>query len=229
MQLKRKEEMQKTPKTLKTKLIKDDIVLEVCKNYTYEFKEEIEFKKHELPKELLPEDFSIGIIIGSSGSGKSVLLNDMTDIIKNPKFSEDKAICSHFESYKDAEERLQGAGLNSIPSWLKPFNTLSNGQQYRANLALELKSNIGIDEFTSVIDRGTALGLSNSIQKYIRTKGLKNIIFASVHKDIVQYLNPDWVYDTDNEELTLNSTIYDLSIEGNPSIQYNTKKHFMEV
>lgn len=214
---------------IKVKVERDDIVDQICKNYTYDFREYIEFKKHIINPSALPKSFSIGLIVGTSGSGKSLLLNDMFGIKTFPKWDNKKPICSHFDSYDEAEEKLMGSGLNSIPSWLKPYNTLSNGQQYRADLSRIISSDVGIDEFSSVIDRATALGLSNSIQKLIRRKDYRNVVFASVHKDIIPYLQPDWVYNTDDKVLTINSEIYNLELNENKEVKLHKKKHFMEI
>ena len=61
---------------LKTKLESSDIINRVCEEFTYEFKDIYEFDTHELNYDKLPEDFNIGLIIGSSGSGKSLLLKE---------------------------------------------------------------------------------------------------------------------------------------------------------
>jgi len=211
---------------LVTKLKTSEIVKKVCEDFTYEFKDTYEFNTHELSKDKLPKGYNIGLIIGPSGSGKSQLLKEFG---KEPDFEWDneEAVCSHFRDYNDATERLMGAGFNSIPHWLVPFNILSNGQQYRVNLARSINHNIVVDEFSSIIDRSTALGLSNSIQRLIRKKNYKNVVFASVHKDIIPYLNPDWIYNTDDMTLTINSEIYDMtSME---KLEFSKKKHFMEI
>jgi ABC-type lipoprotein export system ATPase subunit len=211
---------------LTTKLKTSDIVKQVCKDFTYEFRDIYEFRKHHIDKKLLPQKYNIGLIIGSSGSGKSLLLNDF-GTEEHYEWSMDDAICSHFKDYDDAVKKLMGAGFNSIPMWLAPYNILSTGQKYRVNVAKTIKSDVIFDEFTSVIDRGTALGLSNSIQKLIRDEDYRNVVFASVHKDIIPYLNPDWVYDTDERTLTINSEIYDM--ESLERVQFIKKQHFMEL
>lgn len=77
---------------------------------------------------------------------------------------------------------------------------MSNGQRFRANLARKLKDNAVIDEFTSVVNRECAISCSYSIQKYIRNKKLKNIVFASCHYDIIDWLKPDWIYNLDTKK-----------------------------
>jgi ABC-type lipoprotein export system ATPase subunit len=213
-------------KILTTKLKTSDIVKQVCIDFTYEFKDTYEFTKHHIDKSMLPEKYNIGLIIGSSGSGKSLLLNDFGSE-EYYEWKKDDAICSHFADYDEAVKKLMGAGFNSIPMWLAPFDILSTGQKYRVNVAKTIKSNSVFDEFTSVIDRGTALGLSNSIQKLIRDENYENVVFASVHKDIIPYLKPDWVYNTDDKTLTINSETYNM--ENLERVQFVKKQHFMEI
>ena len=66
-------------------------------------------------------------------------------------------------------------------------------------MARRLKDNAVIDEFTSVVNREVAISCSSSIAKYIRSNGLKNIVFASCHDDIIPYLSPNWIYNTDTK------------------------------
>ena len=89
-------------------------------------------------------------------------------------------------------------GLGSVPTWLRPYALLSNGEQYRASLAYKVgkaseNDVILIDEFTSVVDRDVAKSMSNALQKYIRRTN-KKIILASCHFDIMEWLLPDWTY-----------------------------------
>ena len=43
------------------------------------------------------------------------------------------------------------------------------------------------------MDRDVALSMSNALQRYVRRKKL-SIILASCHFDIMDWLNPDWIY-----------------------------------
>ena len=88
-------------------------------------------------------------------------------------------------------------GLSSVPTWLRPFHLLSNGEQFRAELAYKVAKAEGsdvilIDEFTSVVDRDVAKSMSFAIQKYLR-KHNKRMIVASCHYDVMEWLTPDWV------------------------------------
>jgi GNAT superfamily N-acetyltransferase len=55
-----------------------------------------------------------------------------------------------------------------------------------------------IDEFTSVVDRDTAKSLAYSMRRYFDSQTNQSVLYiASCHRDIVEWLDPDWVYDTD--------------------------------
>lgn len=144
-------------------------------------------------------EWQIGVIYGGSGSGKSTLLKQFGEI-SQPEFSKTKPLISNFDFVepKDAAMLLASMGLASVPSWLRPFHTLSNGEQYRATLAYivgKAQDNelILVDEYTSVVDRDVAKAMSNALQKYIR-RTKKKIILASCHFDIMDWLQPDWIY-----------------------------------
>ena len=147
-----------------------------------------------------PSDFSIGLIVGSSGSGKSTLLRTQFGEPKEVSWDNTKAIISNFETAEQGVDRLSAVGLSSIPSWCKPYSVLSNGEKFRADMARLLKSGAVIDEFTSVVNREAAKSCSYAIQKFIRKNGLHNIVFASCHDDIAEYLAPDWIYCTDTSQ-----------------------------
>ena len=145
-------------------------------------------------------DWRIGVIYGGSGSGKSTLLKKLgKGEIKKATFDKDKALISNFDWLEPSEATrlLSSMGLSSVPTWLRPFHTLSNGEQYRAELSCLVASAkdgevILIDEYTSVVDRDVAKAMSFALQKYIR-KHNKRIIVASCHTDILEWLNPCWV------------------------------------
>ena len=182
---------------LSSSIIEDDITKEVSKVFDYEFKGSVTEEIH-IPN--FPKEFQIGLIVGSSGSGKSTILHNAFGEEKVVDWDRNKAIASHFSSYQEATEKFGAVGLNSIPTWLKPYNVLSNGEKFRANMARSLEDDAVIDEFTSVVNREVAISCSCSISKYIRKKGLKRIVFCSCHDDIIPYLSPDWVYNTDTTQ-----------------------------
>lgn len=142
-------------------------------------------------------EWNIGVIYGSSGSGKSTILNKLGGV-RSIKFDEEKSLISNFDwlTPEEAGRVLTSIGLSSIPTWLRPYRLLSNGEKYRAELAYLISSSkdgdiILIDEYTSVVDRDVAKAMSFALQKYIRREG-KRIILASCHYDIMEWLMPDW-------------------------------------
>ena len=142
-------------------------------------------------------DWNIGVIYGGSGSGKTTILKKMGQLSVS-NFDHQKPLISNFDwlTPEEASMLLTSMGLSSVPTWLRPFHLLSNGEQYRADLAYKVaKANhndvILIDEYTSVVDRDVAKAMSFSLQKYIRRSG-KRIILASCHYDIMEWLMPDW-------------------------------------
>ena len=186
--------------TLKTTVQVDEFTEYASKAFDFKFTGESTFTPHEVVG--IPEKFAIGLIVGSSGSGKSTLLKTF-GTEHTPLWDNNKAIVSHFTTPEEAVSRLSATGLNSIPTWMKPYHVLSTGEKFRADLARSLNSNAIIDEFTSVVNREVAISTSIAISKYITKNKLSNIVFSSCHKDILPYLNPDWVYNTDTCELPI--------------------------
>jgi len=151
-------------------------------------------------------EWNIGVIYGGSGSGKSTLLKQFGEI-KEVEFDNTKSLISNFDWLEpiDAANLLTSIGLSSVPTWLRSYNILSNGEQYRARMAYligkaEINDIILIDEFTSVVDRDVAKAMSYSIGKYIRKKNLK-VIFASCHFDIMEWLMPCFIYSPNKERV----------------------------
>lgn len=103
-------------------------------------------------------------------------------------------------------------GLNSVPTWLKPYSVLSTGEKFRANMAIRLKDCATIDEFTSVVNRDVAKSCSMSISKYINNNDIHNVVFCSCHDDIIEYLQPDWIYNTDTKELSVGRSVRQSSL-----------------
>jgi len=150
----------------------------------------------------LPEKWNIGLIVGNSGTGKTSIakhcFGEFTKLVWD-----NNAIIDNFDkklTMQDITYCLGSVGFNSIPYWLKPYHVLSNGEKSRVDLArlLSEKDLSVYDEFSSMVDRDVAKSMSNSIQKAFR-KLDKKIILLSCHKDIIQWLQPDWVYDTDEK------------------------------
>jgi len=188
----------KQTKELVSKVNVNDITREISTAFDYEFDGKTKF---ELPLFKKPkDDFNIGLIVGPSGSGKSNILKEFNEE-ENIKWRHDEAVCSHFNNHDEAINKLSAVGFNSIPSWLKPYHVLSTGEKFRVDLAKRLKDNAVIDEFTSVVDRNVAKSCANALGKYIKKQNIKNVVFASCHYDIIDWLQPDWVFDTTSNKV----------------------------
>jgi len=156
---------------------------------------------------LSPEDeidvdgeWNVGLIVGNSGSGKSTILSSMGIVHKNV-WDDTTSMISNFKdvlSPEDACLLLASVGLGSVPSWLRKYSTLSNGEKHRADLAMSIAKSpnkvVSFDEFTSVVNRDVAKAMSFALQKYARRKKIK-VILASCHYDIIDWLQPDWIHD----------------------------------
>lgn len=171
----------------------DETAKEVCGLFDYDFTGVSRFAVPLLPS--IPSEFGIGLIVGPSGSGKSTLLSRF-GTPRTPEWFHDKAIASHFSSAKDAYEKLGAVGLNSIPSWMKPYHVLSTGEKFRADLARQISNGAVIDEFTSVVDRNVAKSCAAALRRHVSRAGIRGVVVASCHYDIIEWLQPDWAFDT---------------------------------
>jgi ABC-type lipoprotein export system ATPase subunit len=147
------------------------------------------------------KEWNIGLIVGHSGSGKSTIAKEIFKNNYEPKITwKEKSVIDDFDSKLSIEEitkSCSSVGFNTIPSWLKPYSVLSTGEKFRVEIArrlLECKSPIVVDEFTSVIDRQVAKIGCHAIQKFIRKQG-KQFVGVSCHYDIIDWLQPDWIFE----------------------------------
>lgn len=151
------------------------------------------------------KQWNIGLIVGSSGSGKSTIAKELfkDSYIFEQTYSESSVIddMPKDKSVKDITKAFTSVGFASPPSWLKPYSVLSNGEKMRCDLAksiLEEKEIVVFDEFTSVVNREVAKTGSFAIQKAIR-KMNKKFVAVACHSDIIEWLQPDWIYNTDEQ------------------------------
>ena len=154
----------------------------------------------ELPLDAQP--WQIGMIVGPSGSGKSTLARGMfpNELLAGFQWDEHKSVVDSFPagmSIKQITTLLSQVGFSSPPSWLRPFRCLSNGEQFRVTLARAMAETSGMfvmDEFTSVVDRTVAQIGSAALAKSIR-RGTTKMIACGVHYDVIDWLQPDWLYE----------------------------------
>jgi len=183
---------------LKHKIINDKYTEYVYDNYDIQNRDETKTEVNFDLSESNNFDWNIGIIYGSSGSGKTTILKKLGNLSESV-FDDNKSLISNFDFLEPNEacRLLSSIGLSSVPTWLRPFNLLSNGERFRADIAYKVASAkddevVLIDEFTSVVDRDVAKSMSYSVQKYLR-KNNKRMVVASCHYDIIEWLTPDWI------------------------------------
>jgi GNAT superfamily N-acetyltransferase len=149
-------------------------------------------------------DWSIGLIVGPSGSGKTSMGRRIfgADAFYEPEgWPAEKPVIDAIAPTGDFNAvtgALAAVGLGSVPTWLRPYGVLSNGERFRADLAriiCEEPARVVVDEFTSVVDRQIARFGALAFQKsWRRTKG--QAVLLSCHYDIIEWVEPDWVFDT---------------------------------
>ena len=156
--------------------------------------------------------WQVGLVVGPSGSGKSTLISEIfgdAQVVDSFKWGHE-AIVDCFPNELTTREitgALSKAGLSSVPSWLRPYGVLSNGERFRADVAravVESKGLVVMDEFTSVVDRQVAKVASHTTQKMVRA-GSSQFVAATCHYDVEEWLQPDWVFDTSTMTFTWRS------------------------
>ena len=93
-----------------------------------------------------------------------------------------------------AMERLGCVGLNSMPTWLRPYAALSNGQRARAHVSRALTSGLALDDFGSTVDARNASVCAAGIARSVRYRGLERVVLASVHEELLPWMGADWAY-----------------------------------
>lgn len=151
----------------------------------------------------IDNNWQIGLIVGKSGTGKTTIAKQLfpESYITNFEYKSESILDDMPKdcSIEEITNTFNSVGFSSPPSWLKPYQVLSNGEKMRVDLAnaiLQKNELFVFDEFTSVVDRQIAKIGSFATQKAIR-KTDKKFIAVSCHFDIEEWLLPDWVFNTD--------------------------------
>jgi hypothetical protein len=160
--------------------------------------------------------WTIGVCVGPSGSGKSSIGRaleaegwEMWD--GRHHWPADEPVIDALVpdgDYDEATAALASVGLGDVPSWLRPYAVLSNGERFRADLArvlAERHDRVVVDEFSSVVDRQVAQVGAGAFQKAWRrgNDGSRQAVLLSCHLDILEWVRPNWVLATETGELYL--------------------------
>jgi GNAT superfamily N-acetyltransferase len=153
--------------------------------------------------------WNVGLIVGPSGAAKSLLAGELWPHVLVRQAWDDRAVVDHFPAAmgtRDVTGLLTAVGLGSPPAWVRPYATLSNGEQFRASMARALAETsqeeiVVVDEFTSVVDRQVAKVASHTVQKTVRKAG-RQFVAVTCHYDVIDWLQPDWVLEMPTAELT---------------------------
>lgn len=170
--------------------------------------------------------WQIGMIVGPSGCGKTTIARELfgADIVEKQEWPPDKSILDGFPAnmgIKDIVANLSAVGFSAPPSWLRPFHVLSNGQQFRVMIARALADNrplTVVDEFTSVVDRTVAQIGSHAIAKAIRRTPSRKFVAVACHYDILEWLQPDWVFYPESMKFEWRL------VQPRPAIQLNVRR-----
>ena len=151
-----------------------------------------------------PEEWNIGVIVGGSGTGKSTIAKELygEHYISGFNYTASSVVDDMPKSTMDEIRTMfYAVGFGSVPSWLKPYSVLSNGEKMRVDLARALleREFVCFDEFTSVVDRQVAQTACIAVNKAVH-KLNKQFVAVSCHYDILDWLQPDWVFDTNTME-----------------------------
>lgn len=165
-----------------------------------------------------PEKWQIGLIVGGSGTGKSSIAKELfNEQLEDDFVYTHKSVIDDMPSndVQEIEKMFYSVGFGSVPDWLKPYHVLSNGEKMRVDLARKMLESdfIVFDEFTSVVDRQVAKVACIAINKAMKHYPNKKFIGVTCHKDIVEHLQPDWLYNTDDMK-----QVFQLAHEKNKSL-----------
>ena len=161
--------------------------------------------RFEVDADLTARPWSVGLIVGPSGTGKSSVAGALFPVAAQARDWPASALIDAIAPDGDFDHvttALSAVGLGTVPSWLRPHAVLSTGEQFRADLARVLAERPALavmDEFTSTIDRRVArIGAAAFAKAWRRGPG--QFVAVTCHEDVTDWLQPDWIIDTRRAE-----------------------------
>jgi ABC-type thiamine transport system ATPase subunit len=162
----------------------------------------------------LPDRWHVGAIVGPSGSGKTTVARAMAqplggrvveakdadgNLAEPFAWPADESLVDGFPEAIGTDticETLSAVGFGSTPNWRRPYRVLSNGEQFRVNLARAMLESDGapvfMDEFASLVNDQVAKAASTAAAKATRRRG-GQLVAVTWRTDILESLEPDWV------------------------------------
>ena len=140
--------------------------------------------------------WSIGLIVGPSGAGKSTVAAQMFGVPFSAQWDHRSVIDNFAASVETTSAALTAVGFNTVPAWLRPYGTLSNGEKFRCDLARALVADaplVWVDEFTSVVDRQVAKIGAYALARHVRSQPGRQFVAVGCHYDVIDWLQPDWI------------------------------------
>lgn len=185
-------------KSFDTRVDKSERVLEVAEAFGLGLTNKQFVVYDNLEVEMLPGD--VVYVTGQSGSGKSLLLRDLSaklteagmrvyDLADVP-MHERPLVDQIGTDTNHALELLSKAGVTDAYLFIRNPAQLSDGQKYRFKLAKLIESGAEVwiaDEFAAVLDRDTAKVVAYNIAKAARAAGAI-LLVATTHTDLREYL-----------------------------------------
>lgn len=154
-------------------------------------------------------DYKILAVVGKSGSGKSTMLKSLSEKESDLRYFPDLNLPESFiqleENPAAAAEayirRFEEIGLDPAKFLSKKFYQLSEGEKFRASMALQIASGTVFDEFTSMVDRTVAETVSEGLRRIVDEENLSRVVVCSCHTDFVEWLEPDVVVDLNDSKV----------------------------
>jgi len=181
---------------------------------------------HRVPSLAHLGSFHVGVVIGPSGSGKRSLVRRTFGTCPQVDWVDDTPVIGHFASTSRAHQFCNVVCLGYYGA-MQQFMSLSRGEQAKATLARLLDAAVNaahtpiepemtlaalselprlrplvLEEFTSLVDRTTALRIAQGIQQLVREYNLQ-VVMSSCHSDFIgqSLLEPDWLYECGHARL----------------------------
>lgn len=159
--------------------------------------------------EVDPRPGTITLVTGPSGSGKSLLLTQIgwrcptARMVHNTAFPLDVAVLDAIAPTRPVNEAMKiltACGLGEAGLWIRRFERLSAGEQFRARLARAIslhrrdagRSPLLCDEFGSLLHGRLAMATAFNLRK-LATRERLSLVVATSRDDVETDLRPDTV------------------------------------